>query len=803
MQLNKTQKQNSNGSEETGRQKSLRERAAQLLETRSPDGLMHKVEYEEVKDLVHQLQVFQIELEMQNDELLLTQVELSSAKDEFVDLYDFAPIGYVTLDEVGCVVRSNHQAGSLLGVERANLMRKPLQHFINPEDHGVFFLLLRDTLADGESTSEELRFVRVDEEGHRLVRMDFKPHVSLEGEAQVRATLIDITERELRLAALDDVEKKTAMVEELYKSKQDTEKAYEQQVVLFNKLQENNSRLQLMGEIYAKSSEAILVTDHNNIVIEVNPSFEKISGYSKEEVLGKTPSAMSSGRHDESFYKTMWKTIHKKGYWQGEIWDRRKNGEIYPKELSITKLEPDETGKIKYLGIFSDITEAKKTSEQLRQLAFNDPLTGLANRALCTRELSSRLKDAKRRKKGLAVLFIDLDGFKSINDSMGHKMGDEVLVAVAKEFQNIVRASDLVCRHGGDEFLVLLSDLKSAQEATKVTDQLIKYFENPVSLSNGKEVYLGCSIGISFSPNDSDNPEDLIRYADTAMYEAKKAGKGQYHFFSEEVEARVVRRAALDYKLHNALDNGEFVMFYQPQVNSKTGQLIGMESLIRWQNPEEGLINPVEFIPIAEETGLINKIGEFVLEESCRQNKLWQDAGICNIVVSVNSSVRQFESGSFPSIVENTLKKTGLDAKYLKIEITESLMIENTEQIVAQLHQLKDLGIGISMDDFGTGYSSLSVLKSLPLTDLKIDRDFIKDISKDQLIAQVVVDLAENMILEAVAEGAEDWEQIKTLHKIGCNIIQGFFYSKPLNAVDFEEFVAAGKLRSLDSNGAS
>jgi len=564
----------------------------------------------------------------------------------------------------------------------------------------------------------------------------------------------------------------------------------------------SKSKADLFSEIFSHTHEAILVTNYRREIIEVNPAYEKITGFSRSEMLGNDPSMTSSGRHDESFYKQMWSDIERLGMWQGKIWDRRKNGEVFPKETTITKMQANDPQKVQYLGIFSDVSKEVETAEQMTQLAFFDPLTGLANRTLCAQELSSRLKSSVRREVGLAVLFIDLDGFKSINDSMGHDLGDEVLVYVAEQFIKTVRDNDLVSRHGGDEFIIILSDLKHTEEAAQVAEKVIQVFEKPIQLSNGKAVFINASIGISFAPLDANQADNLIRFADSAMYEAKKAGKGQYHFFSAEIEKRAVQRMEMDYKLHTALEKNEFVIHYQPQIDSSTGRLKGAESLVRWQDASGGLVSPAEFIPLAEQTGLINEIGKFVLEESCRQNKAWQVSNGLFTVISVNCSVRQFEDGSLPQLVEATLRKTGLEAQYLKIEVTESLLMSNQNNVTDQLSQLKELGVGISMDDFGTGFSSLSVIKTLPLTDLKIDRAFITHIKKDHMIAQVVIDLAKNMGLQTVAEGAEDWSQVEALDKLGCNIIQGFFYSKPLPAEDFIQRVTGQDFQKIEAGQA-
>ncbi len=599
------------------------------------------------------------------------------------------------------------------------------------------------------------------------------------------------------LGTVQDVTQEEYLKIELDQAKTSAEKANAVHLRLLVELEQKNEDLQLMAHVVSSAREAILVTDYSNKIIEVNSAFEEISGYSKDEILGKNPSVMSSGNHDKVFYKEMWGSLKSKGFWSGEVWDKRKNGEIYPKALSITKLLLDNVKDTKYIAIFSDISAEKKAAESLRQLAFFDPLTGLANRSFSAQELKIMLKASQQNKECLAVLFIDLDGFKAVNDSMGHEYGDEVLTYVAKKFKKEIGEADLIARHGGDEFVVFVANACLDGGLQKISESLLSVFDQPIMLSNKKEVYLNCSIGISISPNDSNDAQDLIRFADAAMYEAKKAGKGQFHFFSEDIEFKIRRRMELDYKLHRAVENQEFTVFYQPQVNSLTGEVIGVESLVRWLHPEEGLISPNDFIPLAEQTGLIKEIGTFVLKESCRQNKEWQEQAVCELVVSVNCSVRQFEDGTLPSLVREVLAETGLAPKYLKIEITESMLVDNVEEVIVQLQELKDLGVGISMDDFGTGYSSLSVLKTLPITDLKIDRAFVTGIATDQMIAQVIADLSENMKLKTVAEGAEEWSQIQVLDTLGCNTIQGFYYSKPLQAVDFVSFLKGDKLKVI------
>ena len=568
---------------------------------------------------------------------------------------------------------------------------------------------------------------------------------------------------------------------------------------LIRQLQDKTQKLALMGEVFSFASEAIVVTDANNHIIEVNQAYCDITGYSKAEVLGQNPSITSSGRQGEQFYQNMWKQLNRTGHWEGEIWDRKKNGELFPKNLKITRFQSNTDLEVdtKYLAIFSDISREKATEEQLKQLAFFDPLTGLANRAHCLSELSSRLLKAQRDKSKLAVMFLDLDGFKAVNDSFGHKAGDSVLCEVAELLTGRVRASDLVARLGGDEFLIILSEQNAPEDSIAISQEILEKFKNPIMAIEEQPIYLNCSIGISFYPNDATNSQDLIRYADFAMYSAKQHGKGQFYFYSAEIEQKVIHRLSLEYKLHQAIDKKQFVVFYQPQVHSRTGQVVGIESLVRWISPEDGMVSPGTFIPMAEETGMIKQIGQFVLEESCRQMVEWQAQGLSPLVVSVNCSLKQFEDNNLAQQVRAALETSGLSPQWLKIEITESLMMDQRYDILGQLHELRKIGVGLSMDDFGTGYSSLSVLKTLPLTDLKIDRAFVSGIVEDQLIARVVADLAQDMDLKVVAEGAEEWPQIEVLDQLGCNVIQGFYYSKPLVADKCLEYIKSVKRKTI------
>ena len=551
------------------------------------------------------------------------------------------------------------------------------------------------------------------------------------------------------------------------------------------------NQIDLMVEVFKNTSEAIIITDENNCIIQGNRAYEAITGYSLQETLGKNPKMQKSGCHGKDFYKEMWEGINQKGRWEGEIWDRRKSGEIYLKYLSISTFENEATGKLNYVGIFSDITEKKKAEEELKQLAYYDALTGLSNRGFFLERLSDTLALCSRKKTNMALLFLDLDNFKDINDSLGHQTGDQMLIHVAKVLKEMVRGSDIIGRFGGDEFVIALNDIASPEKASKLASNICDRLAEGCEMK-GVQVFSGSSVGISFFPDDGETPAELLRKADTAMYHSKSRGKGQTSFYDSRMEKDVSRRHAIDHALHYALEKKEFYLTYQPQVDSRTGEIQGLEALIRWNHPELGPVSPAEFIPIAEESGLILAIGQWVLEEACRQNKTWQDSGLKPVVMSVNFSARQFGHAQIVHQISAVLEESRLEAKWFKAEITESLLMDDVDQAIETLKTLKQMGVHSSIDDFGTGYSSLSYLAKFPISDLKIDKSFVDGILQDSNIADAVIRLAQGMGLEVIAEGAEDSGQVERLQELGCFRIQGYYFSKPLNWADVQKLLEAG-----------
>lgn len=550
-------------------------------------------------------------------------------------------------------------------------------------------------------------------------------------------------------------------------------------------------RLSLTKRVIECASEAIMITDVEAKITDVNPAYEQISGYSREEVLGKTPSITKSGRHPPAFYQAMWQEIHKNGGWSGEIWDRRKSGEIFPKWLSISAIR-DTEGKINhYVGLFRDISQQKETEEKLERLAFFDPLTQLPNRELFRDRLNREIIQARRLGIQSALFFIDLDHFKHVNDTLGHDRGDGLLVQVAERITNCLRASDTVCRLGGDEFTVILSGLKKNEDAGLIARSIIAQLQAVFHLED-QEVFVGASIGIALLPENGDDYETLTKRADVAMYRAKEAGRGVYKFFTPDMDRKNAIRLALEKDLRHAIDKGHLTVFYQPKILVENDTIHGMEALVRWIHPEKGIISPADFIPLAEETGLIVPLGEWVLKESCRQLKQWWDEGLPHARVAVNLSARQFQAANLLTMIQQTLEETGLPPEGLELEITESIAMQEVEKAIETMNGLRALGCYISIDDFGTGYSSLSLLKKFPLHALKIDQSFVRDLtmdSDDAAIVASIISMARTMKLWVVAEGVETIEQVKFLKENGCHEMQGYFYSKPVPAPEFKKLL--------------
>lgn len=568
--------------------------------------------------------------------------------------------------------------------------------------------------------------------------------------------------------------------------------------------QRNEAQLRIAATAF-ESQEGMMITDASKVILQVNRTFTETTGYTAEEAIGQTPRLLSSGRHDKSFYAHMWETINHTGSWQGEIWDRRKNGEIYPKWLTITAVKSDDGTVTHYVGTHIDITTRKVAEDEIKHLAFYDHLTQLPNRRLLLDRLQQALASSARSCRRGALLFIDLDNFKTLNDTLGHDMGDQLLQQVAQRLATCVREGDTVARQGGDEFVVMLEGLserpeEAATESKTVAEKILATLNQPYLLA-GNENRSTPSIGITLFGGHQASIEELLKQADLAMYQSKTGGRNTLRFFDPEMQAIVANRAALEVDLREAVRQQQFILHYQPQVDGD-GRLTGAEVLVRWQHPRRGMVPPVDFIPLAEETGLILPLGHWVLEMSCAQLAKWSaQPNMAHLTVAVNVSANQLHQSDFVEQVLAVLSRTGANPKRLKLELTESLLVANVENTIAKMAILKAQGVSFSLDDFGTGFSSLSYLKRLPLDQLKIDQSFVRDIltdPNDAVIAKTVVALAESLGLAVIAEGVETEAQRDFLQRQGCHAYQGYLFSRPLPLEEFEDFVKSPRF-VLDS----
>lgn len=550
-------------------------------------------------------------------------------------------------------------------------------------------------------------------------------------------------------------------------------------------------QLRLVARVFERTGEGIIISDAQGHILTVNEAFTHVTGYTQEEARGKTPSLLKSGRHDRDFYQAMWDSLQQQKHWQGEIWNKRKSGEIYPEWLSINVVQ-DNTGQIiNYVGIFSDISIVKESKQRVEFLATHDALTNLPNRTLFMDRLGLALAKSEREQLQLAVLFIDLDNFKLVNDSLGHDIGDKLLQQVSQQLKLSVRTVDTVARLGGDEFAILLENTNQ-HETEMLVRRLNEVLGEPHILGEYR-LFASASVGVSFFPDDGQDIQTLLRNADSAMYRAKEMGKNTHYFFSDEMKHLARERLELENALRHALDHGELFLVYQPQIRLEDHQLQGFEALLRWRHPQRGLIMPNTFIPVAEGSRLIERLGDWVLEEACQQIAVWQHKGYRVPRISINFSPRQFQRPNVVAHIRETLARYQLSPELLGIEFTENILIEDTHLIRETLEGLRALGIHLSIDDFGTGYSSLSYLRQHRLNELKIDRSFINELGNstdDQALVEAIIHIARTLGMQVVAEGVEDQEQATLLADQGCHSVQGYHFAMPLQVADAEEFMA-------------
>ena len=550
-------------------------------------------------------------------------------------------------------------------------------------------------------------------------------------------------------------------------------------------------QLKLAFEAIRHSGEGIVVTDIEHRILSANPAFEEMLGYRAAEIIGLTPEVLFSSRHDEGFFSAMRASVKNLGRWQGEVWNQRKNLEIFPEWLGVSVVRDEQDQPKSLIYIFSDMTERKEAQRRIEFLAHHDPLTGLPNRLLFRDRMEHALAKAGRAQSRIAMIFLDLDRFKSINDSLGHPVGDALLRGVVERLKACVRESDTISRQGGDEFVILLDDVKDSESVSRVAEKIHFHMTDPFVLE-GHSLMTSFSMGIALYPEDGGDFDTLFQKADTAMYHAKESGRNAHRFFTEQMNRKVVEHLTLEMQLRKAVEKEEFILHYQPQLDLKHGHIVGVEALIRWNSPELGVVSPARFIPVAEESGLIYRIGAWVLREACRQARAWQDSGLQPFVVAVNLSALQFKRPDLVNTVIDALVLSDLDCEWLELELTESILIQDAEQTLDAVRRLKALGVKLSVDDFGTGYSSLIYLKRFAVDKLKIDQTFIRDLVNDPddaAIVRAIIEMAHSLKLKTIAEGVESEEQSNLLRIFKCDEIQGYWFSRPVPADELEAFV--------------
>ncbi|MFV3404194.1 MULTISPECIES: phosphodiesterase DibA [Pseudomonas] len=546
----------------------------------------------------------------------------------------------------------------------------------------------------------------------------------------------------------------------------------------------DRERLRMAAAVFDSTLEGVLVTDRHGLIVHVNRAFMRITGYQQDEVIGQRPSKFKSGRHGASFYQQIYATLHATGEWSGEIWNRRKSGEIYPQWQTIRAIRDDNGELSHYVAVFSDISAIKHSEQELAYLAHHDPLTGLPNRLLFSDRLEQALATAQANKRGCALLLLDLDHFQSINDGLGHPIGDQLLKRVGERLREALGNSVTLARLGGDEFGVLAENCQQVGQAGKLAQSIIERLREPFNCDDHR-LFISVSIGISLFPSDALSGEQLLRNADSALFKAKSSGRACYALYTEELTAHAQQRVETAGELRRALEQDELRVFFQPVHDLFNARMIGVEALVRWQHPQRGLVPPGDFIPVAERTGLIAEIDAWVLRQACQQMVQWQAEGKQLDFVAVNISSRLFGQHELYRQVADVLHETGLAPALLEIEVTESAVMEDPEVALEQLHRLRELGLNLAIDDFGTGYSSLLRLKRMPVQKLKIDQGFVAGLPHDEddvAIVRVIIALARSMGMQVHAEGIEQAEQARFLLEQQCQLGQGYWFGRPVPA---------------------
>ena len=547
----------------------------------------------------------------------------------------------------------------------------------------------------------------------------------------------------------------------------------------------------LVNKVFENLSEGIMITDEHKRILLVNPAFERMTGYSIEDVFGQRPVILQSGIHNREFYNAMWKSIEATGSWQGEIWNKRKTGDIYPELLKIFTLK-DERGKINhYCGIFTDLSKQKNVENELEKRSITDSLTEVNNRSSYLQKMDCLLEEPSNKGNQHAIFFLDLDRFKQVNDTLGHAFGDLLLVEIAKRLKKLINYKDIIARYGGDEFVITLTNIQHPREAARFAEEVIREIEKPIFVDD-KEIFPSTSIGISIYPHDGNTTEELLNRADKAMHYSKEIGRNCFSFYFDELDTDANRIILLDTELRKTIEQQQFTLYFQPKIHIQSNKVIGLEALIRWNNDKLGFVSPAEFIPYAEETGLIIPISEIVIQKACEAINELRINRYPNLPIAINISSIHFQQSQFLESIQKILEKNNTSAQNFEIELTERTVMNNDSDTLHKLVRLKELGFKLSIDDFGTGYSSLSYLVRFPFDYLKIDRSFIQQIgtlADKQPIVDAIIQMAHRLNMDVIAEGVESEQQLQQLSEMGCDCIQGYYYCKPVPMEELIEFL--------------
>jgi diguanylate cyclase (GGDEF)-like protein/PAS domain S-box-containing protein len=763
----------------------------------------------ESKKILHELQVHQIELMMQNEELQQARITERSHY-RYTELFEFAPIAYFVFDVSGIISQVNLRGASLLGIQRAGLAGEQFLDYVTPPHCDIFKDCLKKVfVGEGIQTCEILVLIN---KTSRWISIE--ANLGITG-TDCLAALIDITDRkqaeESQKIAEKEKEKRAdelvlANIELAFQNKEKEKRADELALANIELAFQNKEKdkradelilakeekerladeLVLAAKVFTHAREGIMITDAQGNIIEVNDTFSLTTGYSREESIGKKSRVVNLGRQSRDFYVDMLNAITTEGYWSGEVWSRRKNGEMYAEIKTISAVHDEYGTTTHYVALGNDITPMKEHQTQLEYIAHYDILTNLPNRVLLADRLSQAMLQCRRHGHSLAVVFLDLDGFKAVNDVYGHNVGDELLIALSIRMSAALRDGDTLARIGGDEFVAVLADLATVEDCQPVVERLLLAASESVTVGD-VVLNISASIGVTIYPQDHSDTDLLMRHADQAMYRAKELGKNCYHLFDTAIDDAVkVRQESLE-AIRCALDNHEFVLYYQPKVNMKTGAVVGVEALIRWQHPKRGLLSPIEFLPVIESNPMMIEMGEWVIDTALAQIIQWQKTELNSLLtISVNIAAVQLQQPDFTHRLTALLAAHfSVDPRYLELEVLETSALDDVNHISTIMNDCKELGVSFALDDFGTGYSSLTYLRRLPASLIKIDQSFIRDMlvdSDDLAIVTGIIALAKSFNRDVIAEGVETIEHGKVLLELGCHLAQGYGIARPMQA---------------------